>query len=356
MMKYAIPAVGLLACTAWALQPPPGQTGQIEAQGTPGSAAAQEKAAPEARPSKEVPVDGVIAKAIEAYAATYNKHDAAALAQFWTSEGVSQDGETGERLVGRDAIRKHFEAFFKDNPETRLAIRLEHVRKVRPDVVTLEGLATVTAPGADPDENNFSALLVKDGERWFIELARETSRPAPATPRDALKSLEWMVGTWVDVTPGVEVETHVRWNAARTFLLRQYSVMYDDQESYSGTQVIGWDPRDKTIRSWTFGSDGSFGEGTWAQSGSEWRVRFSHVQADGSVLGGLQIITKDDADHATVQTVGREIDGEPAPSTVPVKTMRKTASPETRPGSGNVSPREQDAPIREKDVPPKTDK
>jgi uncharacterized protein (TIGR02246 family) len=350
MTKYAVLAVCLLACTAWAIQPP-----VRSAQGEPPSQATQDRAAAETKADpKERPLDSVITRAIQDYVAAYNKHDPAAVAAFWTPDGISQDGATGERLVGREAIRKHFESYFKENPEARIAVRVDHVRQVKPDVATIEGVATVTEPGEDADENNFSVLLVKEGERWFIELARETSRPAPATPREALKSLEWMIGTWVDVTPGVEVETHVRWSSGGTFLLRQYSVTYEGgEEGHSGTQVIGWDPRSHTIRSWTFGSDGSFGEGSWAQADKEWRVRFTHVQPSGSVVSGLQIITKDDSDHATVQTVGREIDGEPAPSTVPVKTMRKTASPETSPATGNVSTPGQEVPAREKEVPPK---
>lgn len=332
MLKFAIPIAGLLACTAWALQPP-----ERAGHGTPPPA--KPDAPPQgARP--EVKPDGVVSKAIDDYTAAYNKHDAAALAEFWAPDAVSQDGDTGERIVGRDAIRKHFESFFKEHPDGRLAIRVDHVRHIKPDIVTLEGVATITSPQADPDENTFSAILVKSGDRWFIDMAKETARPALASSHDALKSLEWMIGTWADDTPGVDVETSARWSENKTFLLRQYSVTYEGQPPIRGTQVIGWDPRSKTIRSWTFGADGSFGEGTWAQSGSEWRVRFSHVRNDGSVLSGLQIITKNDDSSATVQTVGREIDGEPAPSTVPIKTMRKSESRDTKPAAPAVSPSE----------------
>ena len=33
----------------------------------------------------------------------------------------------------------------------------------------------------------------------------------------------------------------------------------------SGTQLIGWDPRIRQIRSWVFDSDGGFSEALWSQ-------------------------------------------------------------------------------------------
>ena len=35
----------------------------------------------------------------------------------------------------------------------------------------------------------------------------------------------------------------------------------------SGTEVIGWDPTSRSIRSWVFDSDGSFGQAVWTRRG-----------------------------------------------------------------------------------------
>ena len=51
--------------------------------------------------------------------------------------------------------------------------------------------------------------------------------------------------------------------------------------NFSGMQIIGWDPAAKTIRSWTFDSNGTFAEATWEQKGDRWFLRNRGVLPDG---------------------------------------------------------------------------
>ena len=138
-----------------------------------------------------------------------------------------------------------------------------------------------------------------------------------------------MVGHWQDASDADQVDTHVRWSANEAFLIRSFVVTREGEEPFEGTQVIGWDPRAGNIRSWTFSSDGSFGEGVWSAVGDEWHVLTAQTLADGRAATATQIIRRIDDDTATVQTIGKEIDGQPEPASDPVTIARVVEEPAT---------------------------
>lgn len=311
MLKFLVPVFCLCCCSGLAMSP-------------------QEGAAPVAKPAVS-PEETQVNEILKVYTDVYNKHDATALIEYWAPNAVSISTETGSRVVGRDAIKAAFEQLFKNDPQSKLTVRLKHFRFIKPEILSIEGESVVTSPKEEPNENVFSAILVKVGEKWQIEQASESSIPTPVTPYDGLKGLEWMVGNWVDDTKGVAVETQLSWNEKKTFLIRKYSVQYDnDPEGETGTQIIAWDPRSKSIRSWTFSSDGSFGDGTWSNNDNEWRVKFNHTGADGSSNSGTQVLTRIDDSTVQVQTVGNEVDGEMTPTRPAVKMVKKTVATEPK--------------------------
>lgn len=270
--------------------------------------------------------DAEVQAILKHYTEVYNKHDAKALSEFWAEQGSTTDSATGDRVVGRDAIKADFEATFKLNPKSRLSLNLKNFRYIKPDLLSICGEATITG-ATDDDTNvvNFTTLLMKHGDKWQVEEATESPIATPTTPYDGLKDLSWLVGSWKDQVEGMSVTSEIKWSDNRNFLLRRYTIESGNTAPMSGTQVIAWDPRSKTIRSWTFSHDGSFGEGAWSQAGTEWRVKFNHTNADGSLLSGMQIMTKTDADTVTVQVIGQEEDGEPQPNGPVIKMVRQAA-------------------------------
>jgi uncharacterized protein (TIGR02246 family) len=307
MLKVLLPLALLGCCSLWAMAP----QDQAPVAGKPAVSAEE----------------ALVKEILKVYTDTFNKHDAAALVEYWSEKAVSVNSETGTRLVGRDAIKKGFEELFKTTPGARLSSQVNHFRFLKPDLLTLEGTDTLVSNDSDPVENNFTALLVKVGDKkWVIEHATESPVPTPETPFDGLKNLDWMVGSWKDSTEGVNCESTVTWNEKKTFLIRKFSVQLEkDGDVETGSQVIGWDPRSKSIRSWTFSSDGSFGEGAWSVNEGEWRVRFNHTNSDGSVLSGTQVITRIDDNTTQVELVGQEIDGILSPSSPAVRMVRQAA-------------------------------
>lgn len=266
--------------------------------------------------------DDAVRAAMRSYVEAFNKHDAAAVASWWAANAVYVDAVTGQQVEGRKTIQTDFQSLFAADPGIRLSGNVSSVRMVTDSVASVAGSSVVFRTDAEPSESSFTAVMVRQGERWVFDSVRETTLPAPARAADALQKLEWMVGRWVDRSDDVVVVTTVRWGANRSFLIRSFRVDDGSAMQREGTQVIGWDPRARHIRSWSFNSDGSFGEGIWSQSGEEWLVKSSQTLADGRTGSGTFVMKPLDDDAMTVQLIGHEIEGEPRPASDIVTVAR----------------------------------
>ncbi|MAT70209.1 MAG: DUF4440 domain-containing protein [Planctomycetaceae bacterium] len=255
------------------------------------------------------------------YIAAFAAGDAEKLAGLWTTDAAWTNTNSGERSTGRDAVQADFAAFFAENPGARLTGDVQHAKQLAEGVMCIEGTAAVAVPGQPPAPSIFSAVLVQQDGKWLLADVRESAPPAAESPAERLKSLEPLIGNWQDEGGDVQVNTSFRWAADGAFLVRTYEVTRDDA-TLRGTQVIGWDPRENRLRSWNFVSDGSFGQGHWSQSGDEWVGQLSQTLVDGGAASATQVIRWVDDDTLEVETVGRQVDGEPQPSTPPVRMVR----------------------------------
>ena len=258
---------------------------------------------------------------VKSYADAFNRKDAKGLAAMWAASATYVNRENGDRSEGRAEIEADLAASFKARPNARLRASLERVRFIRPDVVRVEGRAETSIPGEDLDVDAFTALVVKEEGRWVIESLEESPVSAEGG-RAALRDLEWLIGNWVDQTEGIDVATSVRWSPNQAFLIRSYSVDRDEGTDSHGTQIIGWDPRAKRIRSWDFDHDGSFGEGVWSKNGDDWLIKANRTTSDGGAASATYIIKPTGRDSMTVQVVGAELDGEPLPNDPAVTVVR----------------------------------
>ena len=144
-------------------------------------------------------------------------------------------------------------------------------------------------------------------------------------PSSTLKDLEWLVGEWGDANGETAISTNVAWTKNKSFLSYAFKVSAPGAEDLEGTQVIGWDPAAKTIRSWMFDSDAGFGEGTWTKKDNRWIIKFKQVLPDGRKASATNIYTIIDKNSITWQSIGREVNRQFMPNIGPVNVMRKTA-------------------------------
>lgn len=276
-----------------------------------------------------------IRAAAQAYQEALSRGDAGALAAFWTADGDIVD-EQGNTLQGR----KSAAAVTKPAAETarpEMRIRETNLRFVTDDVAIEDGTVEVGLPGlAQPVRGRFTATWVRRQDGWKLAALREDRLDAPAGA-ETLQDLDWMVGDWTVVEdrggrpaatgdkPAMEVT--VRWNANRTFLLRDLKIPVDAPESgrpaaLSVTQRIGWDPLSRKVRSWVFSSDGGHGEAEWSRDGDSWVARTAAVLPDGTQTSSLNIYSFDGKDRCIWRSLPTHVGGEHAPAFTMVMTRK----------------------------------
>jgi uncharacterized protein (TIGR02246 family) len=293
------PAVGLavaIASSAWAADP----------RGNP----AEEKALQERG---------------KALVAAFNKGDAAALAAFWTPDGDYMD-EEGRHYQGRKAIEESFQKLFAAAKGAELRIHRTAFRFVKPDLAIADGLMEVVPPdGGPPAAARYTAVHVKQDGEWFLESVREAAATPPSNA-EKLEDVAWLIGDWADeAEKGAGARVSFSWAENQNFIVASFATTLKDVPVAGGTQWIGWDPAAKHVRSWSFDSSGGFSEAVWTRDGDRLVSKATRTLPDGKKLSATNVLTMVDADHFTLKSVQRSVDGKALPDTEEVKMKRVKA-------------------------------
>jgi hypothetical protein len=158
---------------------------------------------------------------------------------------------------------------------------------------------------------------------------------APATP---LEELAWMVGDWVDRDEDSTIETSVAWTKNGKFLRRMFRVTPRDGAPHAGMQIIGWDPAEQTIRSWTYDEEGGFGEERWRRAGDRWTIRTKYTLPDGARASATNVLRRIDDDTCTWRSVNRTIGGALQPDIDEVTVIRKNGAEDPDATRGQPQP------------------
>jgi uncharacterized protein (TIGR02246 family) len=263
--------------------------------------------------------EAAIRAASQAYVAALAKGDAAALAAAWTPDGDIIDA-AGNVLPGRETMALE-KAAAADRPQ--ITIHETTLRFLSADAAIEDGTVEIIPAAGGPLTGRFSATWVRHEGAWKLAALRE-ARGGEVTGPAALADLEWMVGDWkvVDEHPAATpaaagepvIEVSTKWNDAKTFLNRVMTITHSpDAPPLRITQRIGWDPLSRSIRSWAFGSDGSYGEATWSRDGQSWVAQARAVMPDGSQTSSLNIYSFDGKDRCAWRSLPTHIGGEHVP-------------------------------------------
>jgi len=275
------------------------------------------------QPSDQSADEAAIRKMVASYVEAFNKHDEKALADHWSPDAVYLNRTTGEEVVGRAAIAEQFSALFKAQPDRKLEVTVESVQFVSPNVAVEHGNAMLLAPNAEPEVIPYTAVDVKQDGKWLLDRVTDKASESSVSQYDHLKSLEWMVGQWTSNDDNAEVEVDCNWTKNRNFLTRAFKISVDGDDSFSGVQVIGWDPTAKTIRSWTFDSNGTFSEATWQSKGGRWFLRNRGTLPDGRTATMINVMKQVDANSFTWRTIERTAGGELLPNIDEIQIVRR---------------------------------
>ena len=268
-----------------------------------------------AQSTKEIPPEQAAVLALDReYEAAFAKGDAAALAAFFADD-AEHTTEDGAILRGRAQIEEFLRNSLKTNKGAKLAISLDSARLLSPDVLVEKGSSAVFSKTGEQSSSQYTAIYVKKDGKWKISQLIETPLP-PATPRERLEELAWLAGEWEDADKAndLSVRSQFVWARGGNFLTRNVTVKRGGETALEGWQIIGWDPLEGRIRSWTFDSEGGYADGAWTREGDRWLVRESGVAPDGSRTGSEQTFTKLTADRFAWESNNRTLDGDPQPS------------------------------------------
>lgn len=257
------------------------------------------------------------------YVEAFNRGDADSVAGYWSPEAVYANRMTSEEVTGRDAIAGQFEALFASSPDLKLAVDVQSVRFVSPNVAVENGTASFLSPDADPELVTYSAVYVRRSDEWLLDRVTDESRLVTDERSNRLLELQWMIGEWEDRDENATISTECNWTKSRSFITRQFGVSIGDQVRMSGMQIIGWDPVHEHVRSWTYDSDGGVSEGVWSRDGDRWYVRKKGFTADGRAVTALNIVTRLDDDAFKLQSIERSVAGTMLPNTDEVLVERR---------------------------------
>jgi uncharacterized protein (TIGR02246 family) len=265
-------------------------------------------------PADNSPEKAAVLANDRAFEAAYAKADVKALTDFFAedAEYTSDDGRT---FNGRAAIEENLRAAFLANKGAKLAINVDSVRLLAPEILVEKGSTSVTAKTGETNDALYTAIYVKKDGKWKISQLVETPSP-DVTPHERLAELEWLVGEWEDADKAGDLAVHNQfvWARGGNFLTRNVTVKHGGNLTLEGWQIIGWDPIEERIHSWTFDGEGGFAEGLWTREGDRWLQRDSGVAPDGSRITAENTLTKLSPDKFAWESNNRTLDGDPQPS------------------------------------------
>lgn len=210
-----------------------------------------------------------IRKVSDAYEQAINRADAAAATECWTKDGEFVNESTGRRVKGGEAILEALKEALAPDAETKAETASVEVSLVAPRVASAEGRARFTRKTGPVEHTTFVALYVKRDGEWKIH--RVWQRELPVTSHyEHLEGLAWVIGEWSEEKDGKKTTNVCRWSKNRNFITRTFEVSDETGLLNKGTEVIGWDPDRKQVRSWTFDTKGGVADTFWRFSGGEW--------------------------------------------------------------------------------------
>ncbi len=263
-----------------------------------------------------------------AFARSYGAGDARSLASLFTDDAEMID-EHGGRVRGRPAIEGVFGSMFHQRPGATIRIAPTSVRFLGPDIAQEEGQSTLTVGDEPPSTRHYTALLVKQGDRWRVASLREEPEPS-VTPHQRLRELEWLVGDWTDESPDSVVHATCRWSQDGHYLLRDFTVHVQGNSVMTVNERIGWDPSVRQIRSWVFDSEGGHGTGLWSRAGNEWVIKSSGVMPDGRIATATHILTQLGPHSARWASVERTVGDRAVPDQAQYLMVRRPPAPRAR--------------------------
>ena len=246
------------------------------------------------------------------------------VASFWTENGDYVD-DSGRAINGRQLSRQAATRRRQEADARGLSAGTDSIRFVTPDVALEDGALRVKHGSAEEAVvKRYTAVWVRRGGTWLLDAVRELASPPPSR-QNPLDDLTWMRGEWISEGGDKSIRVSCKQSDDKHFLLLEMDVSGSEEQSLHVSQRIGWDAREKQIKSWAFDSSGGHGDGLWFRKDDGWIVEATRVLPDGSRTTSTNKYSLDGPDVFVWQVTNWEIDGEPKPD-LSVRMVRRKAS------------------------------
>jgi uncharacterized protein (TIGR02246 family) len=265
-----------------------------------------------------------IRKSAERYCEAFNDGDIDSLLSMWSDDADYVDLD-GKAHRGKDEVGAMLKDSLENLRDYKLHLMVDSVRKIRPDVEIEDGTTTLTSPDGEKTTSRFTAVLVKSGDKWRIQSARELGSDQKTKSSESdkvLQPLEWLIGAWTSDDKGPAVNLTNKWALDKNFIVQDYTVAGKSGDDMHVVQWIGLDPLSGEIKSWAFDARGGVSEGFWTRDENSWVEESKGVLPDGRVGADKNTIRFVDDDHFEWRSSGRNIEGQPLPD-ADVKFIRK---------------------------------
>ncbi|MGB6222860.1 YybH family protein [Haloferula sp.] len=259
-------------------------------------------------------IDG-LANAAAAFVVAYNDKDADAISQLFTEDGEMTNRSGEDILSGRDAIKAHYEEIFSSDQAPGIAIEVDSVRLVAPNLAIEDGTAHLTAPeeNAPPRSINYTAVLLKsDSGDWEIASTRDLTDVTDATG-ELFELSKVLIGDWTCMMDEVRLDLAIDWEDSGKFLIGEMLTTTPDGEPQTGSIRIGWNAARESIASWMFDSRGGSRQSLWTSTDEGWLIRTEGTTADGETVTSSQNLTTDGTDTIVWTVKDKVISGEKQP-------------------------------------------
>ncbi|MEP4079621.1 YybH family protein [Haloferula sp.] len=256
-----------------------------------------------------------LAEAASRFVIAYNDKDAEAIAKLFTEDGEMCDRSGRDIISGRDSIKAHYEDVFARDQIPGIAIEVDSVRLVAPNLAIEDGTAHLTPPEDNAPHRSISytaTLLKSDAGAWEIASTRDLSDITNATGElyDLSKALN---GDWTCQIDEVRLDLAIEWDPSGKFLVGEMLTTSPDSDHQTGRIRIGWNAARESIVSWMFDSRGGTRQSIWTATEDGWLVRSEGTTADGETVTASQSVHAEDDDTIIWSSMHRVIDGEKQP-------------------------------------------
>ena len=266
------------------------------------------------------PEQQLIRKHADAFVEAFNNADARAVAALWTPTGeMSVDGENIAK--GRKDIEKSYADYFLANPGQSIRVTIESINLLGPKMAVEKGRSEIVNDNNETVVDAYTLIHVKEGDKWLIASA-DVQQELIESESDWKTELAFLEGKWKAETDGWNVDTTFEWVAGGNFLKRTFSVYNGEEVETTGVQVIGWDPINRSVTSWVFGSDGGHGRGWWTLDGIQWVIDSESTTAGGEIVTATNHITVLDQNTFRWQSTNRTIEGYELEDTDSIRVSR----------------------------------